>query len=880
VQCLPFVGLVRRAGSARGSLRPDNRRRGRISGDIKESAGGLEDTLGLGASTLGTPPETEARRIGPYRLLQLVGEGGMGEVWLAEQLEPVRRKVAIKLIKAGMDSRQVVARFESERQALAVMNHPAIAKVFDAGATSEGRPYFVMEYVAGVPITEHCDAHQLSTPARLALLAEVCQGVQHAHQKAIIHRDLKPSNILVSLVDGKAVPKIIDFGIAKATAYRLTEKTLHTDVGSIIGTPEYMSPEQADLTSQDVDTRTDVYSLGVILYQLLTGELPFASKDLRSSSYEELRRKLREEEPPRPSTRVGTLEDGASEAARKRNTSASELKHALVGDLDAITLRAMEKERSRRYATPLEFSADIERHLRDEPVLARLPTRAYRLRKYVRRHRAGVSVTTGLALLLLAFSVVMTLQTRRVGRERDRASREAEKSQRVTDFMTGMFKPSPAVQRNSVGARAILDNAAKDIGTLSKDPELQAQLMGTMATAYSNLGLLPQAEALRAQVVETLRRTFGAENPATLRAQSALALAKAKNGSDHTQLLRDTLEAQRRVLGIENADTLQSMSLLGWDVFHEGRFAEAEKMHRETLEGRRRVLGAEYDQTLWSAMSLAMAIARQGRLSEAETLMAETVATEKRVLGPGHPETVRATGMLADLLEKRERFAEAETVRRDNLASARTALGAENPQTLTAMQDLADSLVHDGRLAEAEQMRREVLETNRNIFGPDSQGVAESAHGLAKTLQSEGRYSEAEAFERQALEIMRRTPPVDPAWTLFAMERLARILVEERRLAEAETLVREEVEALRRLPDRAERLAFAQSVLASILAQEGKPKEALAFLEEALAHGLDAKTALRLSEDQAFRSLHGDVRFEALVAEAKKRGEVAAQGSR
>ena len=400
--------------------------------DPKDTA--LSQTASLSARPEGHLPEHA--RIGPYRLLHLVGEGGMGEVWAAEQVEPVHRKVALKVIKAGMDTKQVVARFEAERQALALMDHPAIAKVLDAGATPEGRPYFVMEYVPGVSITQHCDTRRLSTPDRLRLLTEVCDAVQHAHQKAIIHRDLKPSNVLVALSDGRAQPKIIDFGIAKATGQRLTDRTLFTEVGAFIGTPEYMSPEQADLTGQGIDTRTDIYSLGVILYELLTGQLPLPASELRSVSQEELRRRLREVDPPKPSTRLTALGEEGVQVAERRQTDPGALRKQLEGDLDAIVMKALEKDPARRYGTASELAADVERHLRDEPVLARPASRAYRVRKYARRHRllflGGGAVAASILAGLLVAGVAL-VQARRARAEEARQRTLAETRLRTAE---------------------------------------------------------------------------------------------------------------------------------------------------------------------------------------------------------------------------------------------------------------------------------------------------------------------------------------------------------------------------------------------------------------------------------------------------------------
>ncbi len=338
-----------------------------------------------------------ARQIGAYRLIEQIGEGGMGEVWLAEQTEGVWRKVALKVIKPGMDTRSFIARFEAERQALAMMDHPTIAKVFDAGETADGRPYLVMEYIQGEPIHRYCDTHRLSTEERLELFVQVCAGIQHAHQKAIIHRDIKPSNVLVAIQDGKPVPKIIDFGVAKALAQPLTDKTMFTEHGQVVGTPAYMSPEQAEMTGLNVDTRTDIYSLGVMLYQLLVGVLPFDPKALREAGYSGMMQVIRESDPPRPSTRFSSLGEGSKTSAERRRTEPAKLRSVLEGDLDWVVMKAIEKDRNRRYETANGLAMDLRRYLAGEAVLAAPPSRAYLLKKLIRRHRGMVAATGAVA---------------------------------------------------------------------------------------------------------------------------------------------------------------------------------------------------------------------------------------------------------------------------------------------------------------------------------------------------------------------------------------------------------------------------------------------------------------------------------------------------
>jgi len=650
---------------------------------------------------------------GRYRLLQRLGEGGMGQVWLAEQTEPVRRHVALKVIKLGMDSAQVIGRFEAERQALALMDHPAIATVFDGGTTPQGRPYFAMEYVKGEPITQYCDRHRLSTADRLDLFIQVCDGVQHAHQKGIIHRDLKPSNVLVSIQGDRPVAKIIDFGVAKATSHSLTDRSLFTELGVLIGTPEYMSPEQAEMGSLDVDTRTDIYALGVLLYEMLVGALPFDRGELRVAGIAEIQRIIREKEPPRPSTRVSQLGPASIEMATNRRTEPRRLIGDLRGDLDWITMRALEKDRTRRYQTANALAADVRRHLGNEPVLARPPSAGYRAYKFVRRHRGGVAAASAVALALVAGLVAASLGWIRA-REAERvATREAATAKAVSDFMVRLFEvadPNEARSR-TLTAQEMLARGVKGIDrALREQPEVQARIMTTLGNVYTSMGLYQDAEPLAVKALETSRALLGREHPDTLKAAHALAN-------------------------------------LYW---YQNRLKEAEALYSEVIASRRRVLGPEARDTLKAQWDLSGLYSLQKRFDEMERLSLETFEAQRRLFGEDDPDTLATMHNLATLYYQRQRYAESARLNETVLEAKRRSQGDDHPEVLFTMHNLATSYHKMGRYQDAERLYLDVIRLKERVLGEAHWTTAQSVVMLGTLKLELKQYEEAEALLSRA----------------------------------------------------------------------------------------------------------------------------------
>ncbi len=690
----------------------------------------------------------EVRVIGHYRLLQKIGEGGMGEVWEAEQTEPVRRRVALKLIKRGMDSAQVIARFETERQALALMDHPAIAKVFDAGTTEHGRPFFVMEHVRGVTISEYCDRHRMTVRQRLELFIQVCEGIQHAHQKAIIHRDVKPSNILVGEQDGRPAPKIIDFGVAKATAHRLTEQTLFTELGQLIGTPEYMSPEQAELTGEDIDIRTDVYSLGMVLYQLLVGALPFDPKELRSAGLVELQRRIREEEPFKPSTRLTRMGNASTRSAEHRRTTVPALVRNLQGDLDWIVMKALDKDRGRRYETAHDFAMDIERYLCDQAVSARPPSAAYRAGKFVRRHRAGVAALSIVLLALLVAVIVTTSSLVRATKAEELARAEADRATAVTSFLEATLSSAdPAQDGRDVRVVEVIDRASQQVASrFENQPETEISVRETLAKTFLALGQFASA-AEQFEIVHRIRtELLGPEDASTLRAAINVAAAAWYLGDSARaeELTRQTLRVATDSLGPDHELALEATTNLAVFLDSQGKYGDAEPLHRVVLESARAHYGDDHEITRTAANNLAICLKNMGELTEAEELYREVLAGRTRVAGGEHPETLNVKHNLAMLLTAQGKSSEAVKLHRETLETKLRVFGPEHPHVLSSMNGLGMALTADGEFDEAVAIYEELVALANSQYSSTHRKSLLFRSHYGSCLLKMGRTSEAE----------------------------------------------------------------------------------------------------------------------------------------
>ncbi|MGA9243988.1 MAG: tetratricopeptide repeat protein [Silvibacterium sp.] len=751
--------------------------------------------------------------IGGFRIVRLVGEGGMGFVYEAEQEHP-RRTVALKVIKSGLNDPKFVRRFEQELLALGRLQHPGIAQIYEAGVAEDRfgpQPYFAMEFIRGQPLLEYAEAQHLNIRQRLNLIAKVCDAVHHAHQRGIIHRDLKPGNILV---DEGGQPKVLDFGVARATDSdaRITHQT---DLGQIVGTLAYMSPEQVLADPQELDTRSDVYSLGVVLYQMLARRLPYKI----SPRLPDAARTIQEEEP----------------------TALSTISSAYRGDIETIVGKALEKDKTRRYSSAAELAADIRRYLHDEPIMARPASTIYQLQKFARRHKTLVLGIVAVFVVLLAGIIVSM-------REASRANREAATSRAISDFLQNdlLAQASAATQARpdakadpDLKVRTALDRAAVRIsGRFEKQPDIESAIRDTIGQTYMDLGLYAEARAQFERALALQLRVLGTDNPKTLKTLNRIGYSAFLQGKypEAEVLLGRALKMQRRVLGNEHPDTLSSLDALADVYWRQSKYAEAEALYSETLSIQRRQLGPEHPDTLESMHDIAVVYFDQGKYAQAEVLENQTLEIRRRVLGSEHPQTLASMDNLASLYCVQGKYAQAEALEGQTLEARRRVLGPEHPQTLMSMNNLANVYDSEGKYAAAESLHSASLEITRRIFGTENSDTLMSMNNLANVYFAEGKYQQAEALYTETIQIQRRVLGLEHPDTLASTSDLAGAYAAQRKYQEAEALYRQNLEIERRVlgPEHPDFLGTI-STAGTMYQREGKYPQAEAFAGEALA---------------------------------------------